>query len=189
MTVGRRPGQNETRAKILDAAREVFREQGFSEGSLRSIAREAVVDPALVHHFFAGKSELLIEAIGLSPWRQKDPTGFHEDESTGREIVERFLARWETGGQGSSWPFVALVEAMTGSSAAALAMREVLAESIGVHDLVGEGAQALNRRNALIASQLLGIGLSRYVMRMEPLASASRSDVADWSGSSIDGIR
>ncbi|MFC6932138.1 helix-turn-helix domain-containing protein [Actinomadura yumaensis] len=60
---GRRPGPTETREAILASARELFAEKGYDGASLRAIAREAGVDPALVHHFFGNKEGVFIAAM------------------------------------------------------------------------------------------------------------------------------
>ena len=63
--VGRRPGRGDTRAEIVDAARAAFTERGYDGASLRSIARDAGVDPSLVHHYFDGKAALFVAALDL----------------------------------------------------------------------------------------------------------------------------
>ena len=62
---GRRPGNQDTRQSILDAARAVFAERGFDNASIRAIATAAKVDPALVHHYFGGKDQLFVAAVEL----------------------------------------------------------------------------------------------------------------------------
>jgi AcrR family transcriptional regulator len=63
--VGRRPGRRDTRAEIVDAARAAFAERGYDGASLRGIARDAGVDPSLVHHYFDGKAALFVAALDL----------------------------------------------------------------------------------------------------------------------------
>src|SRR5271166_4855606 len=90
-TVGRRPGRPGTRGQILEAARAVFAAEGYEAASLRAIARRAGVDPALVHHYFADKPALFIEAIRLP----LDPRPVHEHGEaggfSGTRVVQRFL--------------------------------------------------------------------------------------------------
>ena len=62
---GRRPGSEDTRGRVLAAAREAFGERGFEGASVRDIAARAGVDPALVHHYFGTKQQLFVAAIRL----------------------------------------------------------------------------------------------------------------------------
>ena len=71
---GRRPGNADTRGEIVQAATRVFAAKGYDGTSLRAVAREAGVDPALVHHYFEGKAGLFVAAMAL-PF---DPRSVHE---------------------------------------------------------------------------------------------------------------
>jgi AcrR family transcriptional regulator len=167
---GRRPGNVDTRAEIIDAARAVFSEGGYAQASIRAIARRARVDPALVHHYFADKAALFAETMALpaDPRRIKDEVearGFN-----GELLVERFLAQWERGG----------------SPEVADNVRQFVTERVGLHGAPGDDQATRELRRSLVSSQLLGIAWTRYVMRMEPMASASRAQVARWAGPNID---
>jgi AcrR family transcriptional regulator len=189
---GRRPGKADTRAHILEAARESFAEHGYSRASLRGIARRAEVDPALVHHYFACKAELFIEAVRLPV----DPRAVQEAaaESTapgprasfsGARVVEGFLTAWDRGGAGGA-SFVTLAQAMCASPEAADSMREFLDERVWRNlELPGPQADSMWRRS-LVSSQLAGLAWARYVLRVEPLASATPAEVAEWAGPVID---
>ncbi|HEY7946283.1 MAG TPA: TetR family transcriptional regulator [Acidimicrobiales bacterium] len=186
---GRRPGKADTRAQIIAAARAAFAELGYEQASIRGIARRASVDPALVHHYFADKAELYIETMHLpmDPHQvQADvvdsPGGF-----SGERLVERFLAQWEMPSAGAaSSSFVTLAQAITASPHTADAMREFLNDRLTFHGIAGEDEETQRRRRALVSSQLIGLAWNRYVMRLEPMASADRSDIARWVGPTID---
>lgn len=62
---GRRPGSTQTKAAILAAARDCFAEHGYTETTIRRIATEAEVDPALVMHFLGSKDRLFAETFQL----------------------------------------------------------------------------------------------------------------------------
>ena len=62
---GRRPGNSGARADILAAAGRAFAERGYARATIRGVAQEAGVDPALVHHYFGNKRGLFIEAMSL----------------------------------------------------------------------------------------------------------------------------
>jgi AcrR family transcriptional regulator len=183
---GRRPGKADTRAEIVDAARAVFAEVGYAHGSLRAIARRADVDPALVHHYFADKAALFAQTMDLpmDPRRIKDAAT--SEGFSGERLIERFLAQWEQGGGPGSPAFVSLAQAMTASQDVADNVREFVAERVGLHGAPGDDETTMLRRRSLVSSQLLGIAWNRYVMRMEPMASASRAEVARWAGPTID---
>jgi AcrR family transcriptional regulator len=183
---GRRPGNVDTRAEIVEAARAAFSEDGYAEASMRGIARRARVDPALVHHYFADKAALFVEtmALPIDPRRIKDEVeagGF-----SGERLVERFLAQWERAGESGSPMFVGLVQAMVASPDVVENMRAFVIERIGLHGAPGDDEETRLLRRSLVSSQLLGIAWTRYVMRMEPMASATRADVARWAGPTID---
>jgi AcrR family transcriptional regulator len=183
---GRRPGQADTRAEIVGAARSVFGEQGYVRASMRGIARRAGVDPALVHHYFTDKADLFVEtmALPIDPKAVKeavDAQGF-----SGERLVERFLAQWERGPGSGSPAFVNMAQAMAASPEVADSMREFVVERIGLHGPPEEDEETRRRRRSLVSSQLLGIAWTRYVMRLEPMASASRAEVARWAGANID---
>jgi len=188
MTVvrGRRPGKLDTRALIVDAAREVFSERGYGGASIREIARHAGVDPALVHHYFLDKGALFLATIGLQvdPKEIQHETGRHG--FSGERLVERFLASWDEDGGTESSAFLSLVQAVAASREAAENLRQFVAERVGLFGAPGDSEAMKLRRRSLVSSQLLGIAWNRYVMRMEPIASASRADVARWAGPSID---
>src|SRR5919202_3564180 len=60
---GRRPGATTTKDAILGAARELFGARGYEGTTIRGIATQAGVDPALVHHFFGSKDDLFLEVL------------------------------------------------------------------------------------------------------------------------------
>ncbi len=182
---GRRPGNVDTRAQIVRAAAAVFAEDGYGGVSMRAVARRAGVDPALVHHYFADKAALFVETMDLpiDPKTIKDEVdaaGF-----SGERLVDRFLAQWEQEAQPGS-AFVNLVQAMVASPEVAENVRQFIAERITLQGAPGDSEETLLRRRSLVSAQLLGIAWTRYVMRMEPLASATRTQVARWTGPSVD---
>lgn len=188
-SVGRRSGHVDTRAEILDVARALFAEEGYNHSTLRGIARRAGVDPALIHHYFADKAQLFIETMQLpaDPYdvqRESSPPG---QPLRGARVVERFLAQWEddADGEGSS-SFLLMVQAVSSSPDVATAVREFLADRLSLHGPKGEDPAIWQRRRSLVSSQLVGLAWTRYVMRIEPLASAKRAAVAKWAGPTID---
>lgn len=182
---GRRPGPARTREAILDAARAEFAASGYTAASLRGVARRAGVDPALVYHYFAGKPALFVAGLGLPA----DPRAVQEQAQQGppdgARIVDRFLAQWEEGQGEPGRAFVTLTQAVSSSPEVARALREFLTERVWANR-PGGSRESNMRTAALVSSQLLGIAWSRYVVRIEPLASMPRAEVAALTGPAID---
>jgi AcrR family transcriptional regulator len=185
---GRRPGKRDTRADIVDAARAEFAETGYGATSLRAIARRAGVDPALVHHYFTDKVALFVAATHLpDDLRPVPPHGGGDDGPAGGAVVEGFLTMWDAAAADAGTSFVAVAQAMTASPEAAGAMREFVAERVWsmVPTPADESPEVRQRRLALVGSQLVGLAWARYILRVEPLASADRAEVARWVGPTI----
>ena len=176
---GRRPGAADTRGRILDAARHAFGERGFDGTSVRSIAAEAGVDPALVHHYFGTKQRLFVAATRF-PFDPREAIAGLVAAGPADRLGERFVrfvvSLWD---RPDVRPTVSGVirSATTDPEAAAMA-RRLLAEGpllalAAAIDLPDAGLRA-----ALASSQLMGIAFARYVLAVEPLASISPDDLA-----------
>jgi AcrR family transcriptional regulator len=187
---GRRPGNADTRGDIVEAAKRVFAAKGYDGTSLRAIAREAAVDPALVHHYFDGKASLFVAAMAL-PF---DPRTVAEQTSSttpsvsvGTRIVVGFLTMWDKAeSTGSS--FASCVAAMASSTNVADAMREFVAERVW-HDNPAnpdETPSVTRQRRALVSSQLMGLAFTRYIQRVPPLSTATPKQIGRWAGPTLD---
>lgn len=172
---GRRPGPSATRPLIVKAARELFAEKGFDGTSLRAVARAAGVDPALVHHYFAGKEALFVEALEfpfdpaeLVPRLLAGPRA-----ELGERLVRTFLAIW---GDPELRPRLEAIvrSAVSGERGAAL-LREFL--TAAVLGRLAEELEVPRLRVAAAASQVLGFVLLRYVVAVPPVAAASDDEV------------
>ncbi len=186
--VGRRPGRRDTRAEIVAAARAAFIEEGYERPSLRGIARRAGVDPALVHHYFNGKADLFTEALKIGRDPREIVVAMASGDCTGAKLVKGFLDLWESGppAEDGVHPFVTTAQAMCSSPEAAAGLREYLEDRVwsmtGDQHPPGEREQ----RRALVASQLMGLAWARYLLRLEPLASAPPEEIAAWVGPTLD---
>jgi AcrR family transcriptional regulator len=182
---GRRQGDPDTKGMIIDAARAEFHEHGYSATTIRSVARRAEVDPALIYHYFADKAALYAATLSFPT----DPQQILREVqvtpvSPGARLVAAFLGQWETGEQPGR-AFVNLVQAISSSPEAARSLREFLADRVWAPLAADEQAQW---RTAAISSQLMGLAWSRYVMRAEPLASASLPEVAERLGPVLEAM-
>ncbi|NIK56186.1 TetR family transcriptional regulator [Kribbella shirazensis] len=178
-TPGRRPGGPDTRGEILRAARESFADKGFAATSIRAVARQAGVDAALVHHYFGSKDELFIEAMALP----LDPRvvaarildGTRED--LGRRIVAVFLGVWES--DEGQQRMKAMLRSVVTSDEVARLMREGMTRMIlePVSQFLEPPDAKL--RVGLIASHMIGVALTRYVVELEPVAAADLETLVD----------
>jgi AcrR family transcriptional regulator len=185
--VGRRPGNADTRGEIVEAAKRVFAAKGYEAASLRGVAREAGVDPALVHHYFDGKASLFVAAMAI-PF---DPRHVREHAATpeysGARTIERFLTMWDRAeGTGSS--FSSCTAAMATSRQVADSIREFVNERVWSqrHPIEGEGEAQTRKRTAMVSSQLMGLAFTRYILRVPPISTATPKQIGRWVGPTLD---
>jgi AcrR family transcriptional regulator len=174
---GRRPGPSTTRADILAAARASFAELGYDRTSVRGIAARAGVDSALVHRFFGSKDDLLTASLALAvqPAERIPEVMEGAGGSLGERIVRYFLSVWEE--PPSSDVMIGMLRSAATNEQAAKLVREFFSKEVLARvaaPLEGGDAQL---RATLMSSQLLGLATVRYILRVEPLASASREAV------------
>ena len=182
---GRRPGDSGTHDAILLAARLEFGQSGYDGATIRAIAARAVVDPALVHHYFGSKEQLFEVAVELpvSPAAFLPVLLAGDREHLGEQIVERFLTVWE---EPHNRPvFMAMLRSMISNEQAADLVRRLLVKEIFGPLAVALGVPDAELRATLAGSQFIGLALMRYVGRVEPLASAGVDTVAVAVGPTI----
>lgn len=159
----------QAREAILDAARRRFAAQGFEGATMRAIARDAGVDSALVPYYFGSKSGLFLESLRL-PVNPADAIEALLAEGTddlGARLVTRFLQVWDNPDTGGPVIDVLRTTSSRPELLSAFLERQIVprfAEAIG-------GPDAKLRATA-VATQMLGLALARYILRLEPLASA-----------------
>ncbi len=163
---------------MLVAARAAFAERGFDGATIRGIATAAGVDPALVHHYFGSKDKLFLAAVQAPA----DPRDLLPEvlaggpDALGVNIVRAFLRVWD----GPARPAgLALVRSAVGNEWTARLLREFLVSQVLRRVVATLDVSPAEReaRGALVASQLIGLVMTRYVLRVEPLASASHDVV------------
>ncbi|RDI49578.1 TetR/AcrR family transcriptional regulator [Nocardia mexicana] len=175
---GRRPGRSGTREAILDAARTRFAEVGFDKASIRSIAGAAGVDPALVHHYFGTKQELLIAALNLP----MDPDEIRAELATtpvdrlGETIVRTVIGVWDSpSGTPAIVAFRTIIDSGDGALARNFLLEVVLKDVLPrVDSPPGSGIT----RVLLAASQMMGLLIARKIVGVEPIASMSGDQLA-----------
>lgn len=164
-----------TRAAILDAARRRFAADGFRKATIRAIAADATIDPAMVMRYYGSKDELFAAAIDVD-LRLPD-LGATDPAALGEALTRHFLALWERPPTDETL-LTLLRSAVTGDAAVAT-IQQVFTEQVRVAvSRVGDPADA-SRRAALVASQLLGLALCRYVLRLPPATALTEDQIVD----------
>ncbi len=167
---GRRPGAPDTRAAILHAARAAFAAKGFSGTTIRSVAADAGVDAALVHHYFGTKDDLFVAAMELpiDPRQVIAQVVAGGPDGAGERLLRAFLSAWDDEAMGA-------VLVATVRSALEPGGERLLSQGFVPVVLVPAGeALGIDRpevRMPLLATQILGLILTRYLFRLEPIAS------------------
>jgi AcrR family transcriptional regulator len=171
---GRRPGETRTRDAILAAARERFARDGYDRTTIRGVAADAGVDPALVMHFFPTKERLFAAGIDLPEdvERAIDQALHGDPGQVGERLMRMFVDVWEHPASGPR--MIGLLRSAASYDTAAARLRDVFDERI-VRRFAGVSQDPL--RGDLVSSQLVGVAMLRYVLRIEPLASADRETV------------
>ncbi|WNV86864.1 TetR family transcriptional regulator [Umezawaea sp. Da 62-37] len=172
MTEQRRRSATATRAAILDAARERFGTTGYDRVTMRQVAGDVGVDPAMVVRYFRTKDDLFAEAARFD-LDLPDLDGVRP-EDLADVLMPRFFAVWE-GDAG----FLSLLRAAASSDAAGAKMLELFASQV----YPALAAAAVDRpadRASLLGSQILGLAFARYVLKVPPLVAMSRDDLLRW---------
>ena len=169
---GRPKGESGSRERIVAAAEHEFGEHGYDGATIRAIAARAGVDSALVHHYFGAKADLFAEVIGIPLRPDVDVPAILEGpraevgERVVRYVLEAF-ERPEVRRRG-----VTMIRVAVGSKAMSPVLIGFLArELIGRITALLETSDAALRAN-LVASQMAGLIVTRYVVRLQPLADA-----------------
>ncbi len=198
---GRRAGDSGTSEAILEAARGQFAEHGYRGATIRGIAAVAGVDPALVHHFYGTKEELFAAAMRLSVVPSQALTAAlasdlasgragQEGGRIGERLVRAALLVWESPEVNET--FLGLLRSAVTSEQAAVMLREFVAESIlrTVARISGLSARApaaeVEFRVAMVATQMVGLAMTRLILALPAVAQASVDELAAAVGPSVE---
>ena len=170
---GRRPGNQDTKQSILEAARFAFAEKGFDKASIRAIAGEAQVDPALVHHYFGTKEKLFLASMNapINPAELLPKALEGPREQAGERLVRQVLSIWDSPAGAAA---IGMFRSALSNEWTARLLREFV-----VTQVLRRAATELSMnereapmRAALMATQMAGLITARYVLKIEPVASA-----------------
>jgi len=199
---GRRAGESGTREQILAAARRQFADRGYDRATIRAIAAEAAVDPALVHHFYGTKERLFVAAMRVpvvpseiltaalaaarGPAGQAARPGPAGPGGTGEVMIRVAVGIWDSPEVRSQ--FLGLLRSAMTSEQAARMLREFVTGNIlrPVARVAGVTGPDAGLRMAMVASQVIGLAMARYVLRLPPVAEASAGELAALAGPNLD---
>jgi AcrR family transcriptional regulator len=186
---GRRPGTSTTRQTILDAARIRFATDGFATTTIRRVAADAGVDPALVMQFFGSKNELFAAVMSISPAALTQfSTAFEgPDDSLGQRVVRAFLLVWED--SQDSEPLIAMLRAAVVNEQANAQLREFiesrLIDGMAARPVASDDAAL---RAGLASSMLVGLVIGRRIVGVPIVAGAGVETVIALVGPAIQSL-
>ncbi|MFC5214196.1 TetR family transcriptional regulator [Streptomyces coerulescens] len=168
----------DTRDRILDAAREEFAERGYEKTSVRGIAKAAGVDSALVHHYFGTKEQVFEAAVEVAlvpALAVRDKVLEAPLDDVGERLTRFLFGLWEN--PVTRKPLLAIVRSAVNNEAAATVFRRLVSAQL-LRRVAGEiDAPDAELRAELAAAQLVGVAMMRYVIKIEPIASADPEQI------------
>ena len=181
MTKTAKPRKSErTRTRIIEAARERFRKEGFERTTIRKVAGDAKIDPSMVMRYFESKRGLFDAAMTVE-LRIPDLTR-HPRDRLGEALVSHFLNRWEESNDDS---LQLLLRSTASNEAAAERARAIFRDQIMpmVSRLRGEA----DSRDvaALIGTQMIGLAYTRYILKLPSLLAMPRQMIVRVIGATI----
>lgn len=173
MSTGRTRNAPQTRADILAAARRRFGSDGYQGTTLRAVAADAGIDPALIIRYFGSKQELFAEAaefrIDLPDLTAVDHDGIAD------ALLSRFFAVWE-----QDTTFIALLRAAMTSETAADTLRQVFAAQVAPA-LAAVTPDHPAQRAGLMGALVIGLATTRYVLANPAVANLSQQELISWT--------
>jgi AcrR family transcriptional regulator len=169
----------ETRARILAAARDRFARDGYERTTIRGVAGDAGIDPAMVMRYFGSKEGLFAEASAFElhlPDLRDTPKS-----RLGETLVRHFFVRWEN--EDDSLPI--LLRTSASNDVAAERVREIVRDQIAAMVAQVRGARGSREVAALIATQMLGLAYCRYVLRLPTLLAMPREAIVKAIGATV----
>lgn len=183
---GRPVGGSDARQRILTAATEQFLRDGFRGTTLRGIAAQAEVDHALVNYHFGSKGGLFNAVLDLvaSPGAIVEQVVRGGSETLGLRLLDAVVGAWDQ--PRARAQIRRLLTDLDSDPRVRAAFREyVESQVIGrLAELVG-GRDARHRVSA-VASVVVGLFVTRYIVQLEPIASMSRAEVVRYLSPAIE---
>ncbi|MFF8974325.1 TetR family transcriptional regulator [Streptomyces sp. NPDC014995] len=167
-----------TRDRILTAAREEFSERGYEKTSVRGIAKAAGVDSALVHHYFGTKEQVFEAAVEVAfapALHAPEAVADGSPDGVGERLTRFVLGIWED--PTTRTPLLAIVRSAVNNETAAAVFRRLVATQLLRRIAAPLDLPDAELRAELAAAQLVGTAMLRYVIKVEPLASADLEQI------------
>jgi AcrR family transcriptional regulator len=171
---GRRSG-DETRAAILRAARDRFAAHGFERTTIRSVAADAGIDPSMVMRYFGSKDQLFETALAID-LELPDFTAVARGELP-EVVVRHFLQRWEHAPADD--PLLIMLRSAVTNERAAQRLHEAFAQQVVPRLVAVLGAELAGRMCGVLSAQLLGLAVTRYLIRLPAVAGLTEAEVVE----------
>jgi AcrR family transcriptional regulator len=175
------PKSIRTREAIEAAARELFQRKGFERTTVREIGARAGIDPSMVIHYF-GSKDALFARVAMPDLQLPDPND-GDPGRVGETLVRHFLEQWEGEGSGGGMPI--LLRSAASNEEAAARLQDVFRSQV-LPTIAGCGPpETASLRAGLVASQLLGLALTRYVLRLPPVVAMPAEIIVQAVGATV----
>ena len=162
-----------TKAAILKAAQELFADQGYERATVRDIAARAAIDPAMVIRYFGSKDGLFARATAFDLRLPNLSTISKED--IGETLIAHFLDVWE--GSLSNGSLISLLRAATSNDDAANTVRTIFGGQVVPMLAQVVPPAELPMRAGLVATQIMGLAVTRYILKVPPMVAMDRAQI------------
>lgn len=172
---------DDTRARIRRAARSRFAAEGYRAATIRAIAADADIDPSMVMRYFGDKAGLFAEVVDID-LRLPDLSAVPR-RRLGATVVDHFLTRWE--GDAADDALLVLLRSAATDEAASARLVTLFAEQLvpALRPVVPD--TEAEKRAGLVSSQMLGLALTRHVLRLPPVVALDRIELVRLVGPTV----
>jgi AcrR family transcriptional regulator len=164
-----------TKTAILRAARNRLAAHGYDRTTIRAVAAEAGIDPSMVMRYFGNKAQLFDAALDID--LHLPDLSAAAPEQLPRLLIRHFLSRWESDPADDAL-LVLLRSAVTNEHAAAR-MRDIFATQVAPALAAAIGPTLTPGQAGLISAQLLGLALTRYLVRLPAVNALTPAEIED----------
>jgi AcrR family transcriptional regulator len=167
-----------TKAAILKAAQELFADPGYERATVRDIAARAAIDPAMVIRYFGSKEALFARATAFD-LKLPNLAAIAKPE-IGGALVAHFLEVWE--GSLSNGSLISLLRAAASNEDAAGAVRAIFGGQVVPMLAQVVPPAELPMRAGLVATQIMGLAVTRYILKVPPVVAMDRTQIVRMLG-------
>jgi len=175
------PKSLRTREAIATAARELFAINGFERTTVRDIGARAGIDPSMIIRYFGSKDALFTQVA--EPDLHLPDLGDVGSDEIGEAMVRHFLKQWD--GDQAGRGMQVLLRSAASNEDAAERLRKIFREQVFPQIARAGPAETAVIRAGLVASQLLGLAMARYVLRLPPVVTMSDDEIIRHIGETI----